>query len=89
MVQATKTVVLFHVPAMSLGCGRNELNVFCTPTFCRNENNVSSKKKFIRCSRELVSHMNSLTVSTGVDMTRTEKTGACKQWYQIVSPKCR
>lgn len=33
------------------------------------------KKKFIRCSRELVSHMNSLIASTGVDMTKTEEVG--------------
>ena len=49
--------------------------IFCTPTFCRNENNVLSKKKFTRCSKELVSHMNSLIASTGVDMTKTEGTG--------------
>jgi hypothetical protein len=49
--------------------------VFCTPTVCRNENNVLSTKKFIRYSKEIVSHMDSLIASTGVDMTNTQETG--------------
>jgi len=51
--------------------------IFCTPTFCRKEKNMLSKKKFIRCSNELVSHMNSLIASTGVGMTKikSEETG--------------
>jgi len=70
-------IVLFHIPAMSLGYRRNAFMYFALQpsaemkTMCY----VLRKKKFIRCSKELVSHMNSLIASTGVDMTKTEETG--------------